>query len=33
MATEKLQNLPQGSKINPGSVHKLKTIKPAMNSD
>jgi hypothetical protein len=33
MATEKFKNIPQGSRIKPGSVHKLKTINPAMNSD
>jgi hypothetical protein len=33
MATEKLKNLPQGSRIKPGPGHKLKTITPAMNSN
>jgi hypothetical protein len=32
MATEKLKNLPHGSRIKPGPAHKLKTIKPAMSS-
>jgi len=31
MAFEKIKNSLQGSKIKPGPIHKLKTIKRAMN--
>jgi hypothetical protein len=33
MAFEKLKINPQDSKIKPGPIHKLKTIKRAMKSD
>jgi hypothetical protein len=33
MALEKLKINPQDSKIKPGRIHKLKTIKRAMKSD
>jgi hypothetical protein len=33
MALEELKINPQGSKIKPGPIHKLKTIKRVMKSD